>query len=279
MTVPERPANFTKILNRHGYGLQYAVLKAAEELYERRRSQWAFEVAEFPVAVKGHGTRIDFILRHRDRPQYLLAECKRANPALANWCFAAAPYVRRDRVREDVFAEHVFVGGNLDLHSSVKSLGAASKAYHIALETRTTNPGDTEGTGRGAIEEAATQVCRGLNGLVQFFADRQKLPNGWPELVISPVIVTTANLWSSEVDLSAADLATGEVPLDAAELSPQQYVMLQYHLSPGIKHGVRTYGMEPLGQVLDREFIRTVHIVNSNHVGAFLSYGSNAWAE
>ena len=279
MTTPQVPANFAKTLNRHGYGLQYSVLKVAEDLYTKHRSQWAFEVAEFPAAVHGYGTRIDFILRHRERAQYLLVECKRANPALANWCFVAAPYVRQGRAGEDVFAEHVFVGGNLDLHSSVKSLGPASKAYHIGIETRTAHPGDTDrGTGRGAIEEAATQVCRGLNGLVQFFADRQKLPNEWSELVISPVIVTTANLWTSDVDLSAADVATGDVPVQAAALSLQPYVVLQYHLSPGIKHGVRTHGMEPLGEILDREFVRTVHIVNSKHVGNFLSFGSNAWA-
>jgi len=42
---------FEKVLNRHGYGFQYAVLKLATELYEQNKSAWVFNVAEFPVEV------------------------------------------------------------------------------------------------------------------------------------------------------------------------------------------------------------------------------------
>jgi hypothetical protein len=52
-----------------------------------------------PVSVGGKDTHVDFVLRTHEA--FLVAECKRANPALANWCFARAPYIaRRERASE-----------------------------------------------------------------------------------------------------------------------------------------------------------------------------------
>jgi hypothetical protein len=80
---------FQNVLNSHGYGFQYSVLKEVARLaYEVRSASWIPKVPEFPVEVQGHDTRIDFILKHARLPFYLVAECKRANPSLANWCFA-----------------------------------------------------------------------------------------------------------------------------------------------------------------------------------------------
>src|SRR4030043_1645904 len=93
---------FEKTLNRHGYGFQYSVLKKAKQLFEDGRSPWIFEPSEFPVSVQGRDVHIDFILRWYRKgmtlaeysiPVYLVAECKRADPALKYWCFARAPYV------------------------------------------------------------------------------------------------------------------------------------------------------------------------------------------
>jgi hypothetical protein len=87
--------SFAKVLNRHGYGFQFSVLKKADELRKQGRSMWRLEACEFPVEVQGAGTRVDFVLERGDhgsrrRPLYMLAECKRANPALSNWCFVRA---------------------------------------------------------------------------------------------------------------------------------------------------------------------------------------------
>lgn len=51
-----------KVLNTHGYGFQYAVLRKAFWLCASTKSKWVFEAAEFPVTVGGFDTRIDFIL-------------------------------------------------------------------------------------------------------------------------------------------------------------------------------------------------------------------------
>lgn len=77
--------SFEKVLNRHGYGFHYSVLREARRLanLNQGNSVWDFPVYEFPVEVQSNNTRIDFILHNRRRPLYMIAECKRANPSLA----------------------------------------------------------------------------------------------------------------------------------------------------------------------------------------------------
>ena len=104
--------SFQKVLDQLGYGFQYAVLKAAQAATQID-SKWRFEVAEFPVQVQGVNTKIDFVLQHGGtsrhnppQPCYLLAECKRANPALSNWCFVRAPYVYREPSDDNLLLEY-----------------------------------------------------------------------------------------------------------------------------------------------------------------------------
>ena len=274
--MSDPPTGFHGVLNRHGYGFHYSVLRRADALYGERRSKWGFEVAEFPVEVRGQGTRIDFILKHRERPHYLVAECKRANPALADWCFVRAPYVRSNRTDERILAEHITRERDGSLRSGAKPIGYSADAYQIALEVRTDARGDSGGSGRGAIEEAATQISRGMNGLVEFFVRNRTVLKGIDEAVISPVIFTTANLWASGVDLSQADLPSGNVDPKAAGLIPKPYVMYQYHLSPGIKHEWPRFPLpRELGDILDTEYVRTVHIVSTSGIDSFLSFMSD----
>src|SRR4051812_35520208 len=78
---------FAKALNSHGYGFQYRVIKEVEEC----DSIWSPVVPEFPVEARGHETRIDVILKGTRRSLYIVAECKRVNPALSQWCFVQSP--------------------------------------------------------------------------------------------------------------------------------------------------------------------------------------------
>lgn len=95
-------------LNEHGYSFQQSVLKLAQDLIEQGKSSWVFQVGEFPVEVRDKGTHVDFVLqrvlkmdsriKHKDEQTTLMiAECKRANPAYSNWCFAKSPYLFRDK--------------------------------------------------------------------------------------------------------------------------------------------------------------------------------------
>src|SRR5688500_12031654 len=85
-----------KVLNTHGYGLQYAALRRVEQLNSSEETPWVFDGAEVPVVAGNIPVHIDFILRSKTQQTYLIAECKRADPATARWCFVRAPYTWRN---------------------------------------------------------------------------------------------------------------------------------------------------------------------------------------
>src|SRR6266516_1755912 len=96
--------DFRRVLERHGYAFQYAVLGRARELAEAQptRSPWRHPIEEFPVRVQGRATHIDFLLSNTDWPALLVAECKRCEPG-HRWGFARSPYGPQRRVFETVY--------------------------------------------------------------------------------------------------------------------------------------------------------------------------------
>lgn len=270
---------FQDTLNRHGYGFQYSVLNLAAELSDNNESNWNFEAAEFPVQIQGNGTRIDFILKlRRGINLYLLAECKRANPALSDWCFVKAPFIRRNRTTsEPIFLEHTQVDEQRQISSAAKKLFDLKEAYHIALEIKSDKEGDSGGSGRGVIEEAATQVCRGLNGMIEFLSQNTQILHNKANAVFLPVIFTTANLWASNADLSSADLESGNIDLQKADFNIKPWVFYQYHTSPGVKHSYSpAKRSEGIGVLMETEYIRTIAIVNAAGIEEFLKWSSNS---
>lgn len=272
---------FNRVLNSHGYGFHYAVIKTASDLYSNRKSLWTFEAAEVPVETQGASTRIDFVLQRRgpyyddQAPFYIVAECKRANPSLSNWCFAKAPYVGRSRSHEPYIIENVEVNGNAFRGVRGKSYSLVDDAYHIAVEVRSNAKGDASGPGRGNIEEAVAQVCRGLNGLIRSLPSVIKSEGTVVSADLLPVVFTTADLFVTDADLSSAEISSGEIDLTKSKFESRQWVVLQYHMSPGLKHDLF---IKPqvggLSEFLDLEYIRSVPIVNYKGVEAFLLWAS-----
>jgi hypothetical protein len=266
--------SFASMLNRHGYAFQYSSIRIANKLFTERNSKWIFQTSEFPVelSARSKGTRIDFVLRSRDHPLYLLFECKRANPALKNWCFARAPYVRRNRTDENFFVETI-TSNSEGISSKGMILRSIDKdeAYHIALEVKASESGDSDGKGHGAIEEAATQVCHGLNGLVELFHTQSLLKSG-QSVILIPVILTTANIWVSPVDLGNADIKSGELQQSQVEVKQKDWVYYQYHQSPGLKHSFNIPASKPseIYSILDREYVRTIPVVTAGAIADFL---------
>jgi hypothetical protein len=277
-------ASFANALNRHGYGFQYAVLKKCRDVavdLEKNwsPSTWQALVSEFPVEVQSAGTKIDFILRRITRlsapglPVYLLAECKRANPALSNWCFARAPYVHHawPLNYEPLIVERFNASGTdsfaVEVYHSVPS------GYQLGLEVRHASKGDNRGESGEAIEKAASQVLRGLNGFVEMLNRNTQLLDEHPHAYLVPVIFTTANLFGSDVDLSDADLETGISDVKKESLKPLGWLCYQYHTSPGIKHS-RSLLKKPsvLGNLMQTEYIRTVPIVTPGGIEPFFAW-------
>ncbi len=272
---------FEKTLNRHGYGFQYSVLELASTLCNSNSSEWVFEAAEFPVQVQGEGTHIDFILRHRGNRLafafYLLAECKRANPSLSNWCFARAPIVVRNRSRLPFFIEHAHLSEDRTIYAFAENWESVSRdTYQIALEIKSDEKGDPGGPGRGVIKEALTQVCRGLNGMIEFLSKNVQILGNATDAYFLPVIFTTAQLWASDVDLGSADIENGNIDLSKGNFDKKQWIFYQYHVSPGLKHSFSPVDRpQRIGPLMESEYIRTIPIVTASGVEKFLKWASD----
>jgi hypothetical protein len=132
--------------------------------------------------------------------------------------------------------------------------------------------GDPESKGRGEVDDAATQVLRGVNGLIETFA-RSNVAAGAEKFLI-PVVFTTANLWATATDLSAADLMNGNLRQDQVGLLPKLWIAYQFPTSESIKHQVaRRSQLDPdLARTLGKEYVRTVQFVGPAALAGFLSY-------
>ena len=282
--APHDGAGFAKALNRHGYPFHYRTLKAAQNASESRTSDWVFQVSDFPVEVRGRHSRIDYVLQWKQVPTFLVVECKRANPKMKRWCFARAPYIRRNGGTEYLLAETLlFNKGTGDFSATILKewFVPDGRGFHIALEMKVKDEkGDEEGsTGRSAIEDAATQVNVGVNGLIEFFRTNPPPFSADSRMMFFPVVVTTAQLFAADVELSAADIESGEIDPATVKLTEKDWIFYQYPVSPGLKHSVPqakpssgVFSLVDLGKSLDATYLRSVAIVQGKHIEKFLSW-------
>lgn len=261
--------DFKKVLDSHGYSFQYAVLKAAEGFFASGESRWGFEVAELPVDVGGRSTRIDFVLRHPGKGAFLVAECKRANPAIARWCFAKAPMIGRNLNNPLLMWERV-----RRLRDELRSEGFGTQyydeAYHVGCELKTLDAGESGTGGRGAIEGGLTQVVTGTNGFTNFLAQRPMLiPDGGAGVIV-PVIFTTAELYVSDVALDSADVATGRL-LGPPNMRRVPWLIYQCPQSADLMHQVPGNRVtESVARILEVDLVRSVAIVSPEGIASFL---------
>jgi hypothetical protein len=267
--------NFHELLNTHGYSFQFSVIKEIQDYHSQNgRFPWEFDIAELPVEINGIDTRIDFILINSiTGGVQLICECKRANPSLSNWCFARAPFIHKwQKSRSPITIERVsksFV--DIDPYSEPAIIEVTNNVYHFSFEIKTDQKGDQVGKGKGAIDDAITQVLRAYNGYINFLIRNEYLLSKTSKIDLIPIVITTATLWASEVDLSAANIETGNINLDTTALEKRKHIWLQHHLSNSIKHSflINDSPLDLQG-ILDYQYLRTIAIVNSKYLKEFL---------
>lgn len=272
--------SFREELDKHGYSFQDAMVRAINEVNRAAfpSSTWLPWVPELPVEVQGSHTRIDFVYGN-DKGFYLVFECKRSNPAVSNWCFAKTCFSLPNPLFSRICAESIVDIGMGVLRSNIEQLHQCDDLYQIALDVKSPSKGDSDSKGRGQIEDAATQVCRHLNGLVQFYHGHTALmttqkPNSKKRIVFVPVILTTASLWTTEFDLSTADPETGKIAASDFTVREVSWLWYQYHQSPGLKHSAPT-NFQPSGDIeniLFYEFVRPIAIVTPKGLERFLRH-------
>jgi hypothetical protein len=202
----ELESSVEALLNQRGHGFQYAVIRKLQEIF-KRDGRWLFEVAEFPVATLKFDTKIDFIIRPVRTRFFLVCECKRANPALKDWCFVRSPAIARGRKGTFLLVEHLVntytvVSGARPSRCYAQCFASAAPcdAFHIGFELKNhRSKGDERGGApRRTIEEVSGQVCKAVNGLAMAVSQMSRDPDR-PEQEqfltwLMPAVFTTANL-------------------------------------------------------------------------------------
>lgn len=272
--------SFELALNRHGFGFQYRVLQEAREA-ALSRSRWTYLGSEVPVETRGTGTRIDFILNHvaewSDVEVLMICECKRVNPAYSEWCFIKDPhYLRATRSDSLVIETTGISSGTFSSLAQVKYLPSVGKVFSVGFPVKKKKAigcdQPARGSGDDAIENAITQVLRGVNGYINLLGAYPHVIKK-AKAVLLPVVFTTADLFASEADLSKAELHSGNVDLSKERFNKLPWLLFEYHSSPGVKHSFSPRSRS--GNVTDlitSEFVRTVAIVNHEGIREFLDY-------
>lgn len=272
---------FGETLNKQGHSFAQAVIARAEELYEKRQSSWIFEAAEFPVEVqsradvKGRTTRIDFILQHERQPILMLAECKRANTSLNNWIFVCVPYISRN----DDWDRQVLILECPDRQNRTRTLRLTKHdlfAYHLAIEVKSGEKGDSMGGRSDVFEEACGQVMLHINGYVNALIKIPSLTSTHQKQALFPVIFTTARLYKSNVDLRRTNVENGEVDVSGTELESVDWILYRYHYGPALKHSMFTdaYSHKSIGEAMEEEYVRTIAVVSASGIPSFLTWAS-----
>lgn len=273
MSQPESEIarHLEKVLNQHGYGFQYAVLRVAEEALKAGQSPWLLDAAEFPVQVGSSVVHVDFVLRHKSLPILLVGECKRADPSRARWCFVKAPYTSWNPDDKRVLLEEIRYRPADIASSHVKKHYDNAGSYNLSVELKT--QGKPEGhVSRTAVNDAGTQVLRGMNGLINHLYGPMATFSEPGAMIMLPVIFTTAEVLMSDADLGSADIKSGDLPKDAIEVHSRPWIWYTYNQSAAIRHDVESGdSSSSLSDTLLNSFSRSMAIVPSSSIEDFLT--------
>jgi hypothetical protein len=279
-------SSFQKLLDQHGYSFQQAIASRAEELRDKETSTWNLFGTEVPVNCRNQSTHIDIVLtawnrrRTRHSGYFLVAECKRVNPAKGHWCFAKTPYTWPNHLDSYVqFDQVLCYSAALQFSSTTKSILTSQKGvYNLGIEVRTGEKGDSSGQQpQSAINSAVGQVFRSASGFINYVCDNSRnvgvLSVDEPEIII-PAIFTTARLFTTQADLGSASLENGLLPPHAVEVAEHDWIWFNVNRSINLAHDVRFDHSDNNERHMEprfREFTRTVAIVSSKGVDSFLS--------
>lgn len=270
-----RPGDeYRKALNTHGFGFQYAVVAEVLAQNQAQGLDWQLIGAEVPISLNGSETHADFIFYSQIRRTYLIGECKRADPALARWCFAGSKF--RLGTPTPILDSLEFRNRAED-RLYLKPGGVNGKAYQVGISVKVPNvKGDGQQPGRDAIGNSATQVLRATNGFIEFCGTLPSLVRHdtmGDSAKFIPVVVTTAEIVVGQTELSLADLASGELP-ETFTVSREPWVWYQHALNLSMQGNIRGRAeVEKFKNWQDMfawTSLRSVAFVNSGSIGAFL---------
>ncbi len=282
-------ASLRKVLNTHGHGFHYAVVRRADQLLKSDRAVWMLDAAEFPVVGGGQVTHVDFILRTRSGNTMLVGECKRADPARATWCFVRAPYTWRKSSSVEVAFDGLVYGEERDSTQRTHFAHTQRGIFHLALELKSGDKGDGAWQSSSAVNAAVTQVLRGTSGLIDHFQnkvrqiDHASFKSNFANKAVTflPAIFTTAQLWVTDADIGSSDLTTGDLTPDSIKVEQTDWIWFTHNRSPALMPqlggAVADVKLGSLSFDLREQFARSVAIVSATAIDEFFCTDLDEW--
>lgn len=276
------------VLNRQGYSFQYSILKRAEELLKTKKSKWHLFASEFPTTSNNEVSHIDFICdfrhHHKKINFFMVAECKRVDPAKGYWCFATTPYSLDEFGNSAQFDQILCFSDIPQFNSSTKIAHTQQNIMNLGLEVKTGEKGDGSRTeGKSPINTSIGQVLKGQSGFINYLSNEGRDST---DLILEvdvnnvfiPVIFTTAKIFVTQADLSNADLEKGFLPKDSVKAEEKDWVWLNHNRSEHLSHKVRfNYKENNYKSMFFREFTRSIAIVGPKGIDNFLSFNFEEW--
>jgi hypothetical protein len=278
----ERSQSLRNSFDVHGFGFQYAVIERIESLDRTWHFGWEFIGAELPTSLKvGEEIHADFIFFSGLSRTYLVGECKRVDPALAQWCFAKSRYTTGRGPAPPILDELYFPNESQDKIRlrPLRLLGQSQKSYQVGTSVKdNSKKGDGIGLDRRKeISQPVTQVLRAANGFIELCRDNPRIVrltsgNSKPVRIL-PVVFTTATLAESPDDLAIADLASGKLP-QSVTFSPVSWLWFEHGLNKSLQAAIEgrlvAEEMDDWPNYFLRSAMRSVAIVNANGIASFL---------
>lgn len=275
---------FQEAIRRGGHGLKYSLLKLNEGLARRERSDWRFIASHFPVEARNRVTHIDLILQ-RWRPRiYMLAHCKVADPLYQNWCFASAPRITA-HYDDRLVLDCTHVDENEQVQHYVRHSFTDRKFVHIGSEVRSDSlEAGAEQQRSHAFRRAVAQANNWVSGIsktlasnINFFPREEEFfRRGRPRSIcLLPVIFTTADIWVAEADLSSAAIESGRIDLAPSGLTKSSWVLYQeYTVREEKLSTLADEQPRALEELMEKQYVRTIPVVNPSGVAEFLHWAS-----
>lgn len=269
-----------KNLDNNGFTFQYSVMEKANSLKHEKLSRWVLHGAEFPVENKGNNSHVDFILHDEEHRAFLIGECKRADPATANWCFVKAPYTWRNNREKFIQIDKMVVKiyQNIDSSTSLSTTNAYTEIpiKDLGLEVKTGDKGNGQGRNdKSEINSALSQVLRNTSGFINHNRKLSIKTTNRKEIIyfhFIPVIFTTAKLWVSDVDISKGNIEDGKL-LDETKVKSVNWLWFNYNRPNTLAPDSFSFQKSEFSPSPEHSlFTRSVAIVGVDGIKEFLSF-------
>lgn len=171
--------------------------------------------------------------------------------------------------------ETIFRNGKTKVGTTPMDFVSSERIFSLGMAIRADIKGDAElkSSTHTAIEDSVSQVLRCANGFMETL-EREKY-RLWPmisDVHILPVVITTANLFACNTDLSTSSISTGDLRVELGDLAPVDWLFLNFPMSLSLRHGLhRVQQTVDLPGFHKDEFVRTVAIVSSTGLESFVN--------